>query len=89
MKYVYAAIFNLNDDGSYTITFPDLSGCISEGKDLFDALVWAESALYEYLEYLTDKKMDIPAASRIQDIQTESGQFVNLVRVELKSSEVA
>lgn len=34
-EYVYPAIFHSNDDGSFTITFPDLDGCISEGKEIF------------------------------------------------------
>ena len=33
--YVYPALFHFNaDDGSYTITYPDIPGCISEGKSL-------------------------------------------------------
>ncbi len=33
-EYVYPAIFHSNKDGSYTITYPNLLGCISEGKSL-------------------------------------------------------
>ena len=33
-EYVYPAIFHSNDDGTFTITYPDLPGCISEGKSL-------------------------------------------------------
>jgi Uncharacterized conserved protein len=40
MKLVYPAIFIPFEDGSggYTIEFPDLPGCVSEGSDLADAL---------------------------------------------------
>ena len=45
-EYIYPAVFHLNrDDGSYTITFPDLPGCISEGKSLGNAITMAASAL--------------------------------------------
>ena len=37
-EYVYPALFHKNDDNSYTITYPDLPGCISEGKSLENAL---------------------------------------------------
>ena len=37
MEYVYPAVFHPNDDGSITITYPDLPGCISEGKSAFPA----------------------------------------------------
>ena len=29
-EYIYPAIFHKNDDGSFTVTFPDLPGCITE-----------------------------------------------------------
>ena len=38
-KYVYPAIFHPNqDDGSFTVTVPSLPGCITEGKNLADAI---------------------------------------------------
>ena len=54
-EYVYPALFHKNDDNSYTITYPDLPGCISEGKSLENALYMAESALTQWMEYLSDK----------------------------------
>ena len=40
-EYVYPVIFHPNEDGSYTITYPDLQGCISEGKSLGNAIyIW-------------------------------------------------
>jgi predicted RNase H-like HicB family nuclease len=84
MEYVYPAIFQSNDDGSYTITYPDLPGCISEGKSLGNAVYMAESALKQWIEYLTEKKKTIPAPSSIQSVKTESGEFANLIRAEVK-----
>ena len=60
MDYIYPAIFQVNDDESFTITFPDLPGCISEGKDLPNAMYMAQSALRQWVEYLTDRR-DIPS----------------------------
>ena len=41
-KYVYPAVFHPNkDDGSITVTVPSLPGCITEGKDLADAIYMA------------------------------------------------
>ncbi|MCI8894190.1 MAG: hypothetical protein HFI41_05975 [Lachnospiraceae bacterium] len=59
MEYVYPAIFQQNEDGSYTITYPYLPGCISEGKSLGSAMFMAQSALTQWIEYLTDKKLEI------------------------------
>jgi len=84
MKYVYPSVFHANSDGSYTITFPDLPGCISEGKSLPSAMEWAQSALLEWLQYLIDENEPIPVASPIRAIKTESdAEFVTLIYAEI------
>lgn len=86
-EYIYPAIFHLNsDDDSYTITFPDLPGCISEGKSLGNALSMAVSALTEWISYLIDKGEDIPEASSPAGIIVEGNEFVNLVRADIKDN---
>ncbi len=79
MDYIYPAVFHVNNDGSYTITYPDLPGCVSEGKSLGNALDMAQSALSQWLGYLAHKDMVIPGASPARDIHIEDGEFVNLV----------
>ncbi len=85
-EYVYPAIFHSNGDETYTITYPDLPGCISEGKSLANAMYMAQSALTQWIEYLTDKNYNIPKASNILDVETESNEFANLIRVDVKES---
>jgi predicted RNase H-like HicB family nuclease len=84
MEYVYSAVFHENSDGSYTVTYPDLPGCVSEGKSLGNALYMAQSALTQWIEYLLDKKQEIPKAAMDADIETADGEFVNLVRADVK-----
>lgn len=85
-EYVYPAIFHENDDGSFTITYPDLPGCISEGKSLGNAMYMAQSALVQWIGYLTDKKLSIPEASDIKDVGAAPGEFANLIRAEIKDT---
>ena len=85
-EYVYPALFHSNEDGSFTITYPDLPGCISEGKSLGNAMYMAQSALTQWMEYLTDKKQSIPLASNLESIKTTQDEFVNLIRVEIKEN---
>jgi predicted RNase H-like HicB family nuclease len=87
MEYVYPAIFHRNEDESYTITYPDLPGCISEGKTLGNAMYMAQSALTQWIGYLADKKQDIPNASPTEKIKTPKGDFVNLIRAEVKNTQ--
>ncbi len=83
-EYVFPAIFHPNEDRTYTITYPDLPGCISEGKSLGNAMYMAQSALTQWIEYLTDKKESIPSASDLKAIETEPEEFVNLIRADIK-----
>ncbi len=77
-KYVYPAIFHPNeDDGSYTITFPDLPGCITEGKDMANALFMAQDALEVWLADSEDQKDSIPVPGATP--QVADPEFVNLV----------
>lgn len=84
IEYVYPAIFHSNENGSFTITYPDLPGCVSEGKSLENAMYMAQTALTQWIEYLIDKKQDIPKASHLSDIQTTQNQFVNLIYANVK-----
>ena len=83
-EYIYPAIFHPNNDGSYTITYPDLPGCISEGKTLGNAMHMAQSALTQWIEYLKDKKQEIPSASSVKAIKTADDEFINLIRADVK-----
>jgi len=84
MDYIYPAVFQKNNDGSYTITYPDLPGCISEGKNLANAMTMAQSALKQWIEYLIDGNQAIPQSSDMKSIKTEHNEFVNLVCADMK-----
>ena len=85
-EYVYPAIFHANEDNTFTITYPDLPGCITEGKSLANAMYMAQSALTQWLEYLIDKKQSIPSASDLKSIKITSDEFVNFIRVDMKDN---
>ncbi len=87
MEYIYPAIFEQNNDGSYTITYPDLPGCISEGKSLGNAMYMAQDALTQWIEYLLEEKETIPSPSNIKSIKLiNQNQFINLVRAEIRDN---
>lgn len=86
MDYIYPAIFEQNNDGSYTITFPDLPGCISEGKSLANAIDMAQSALTQWIEYLLEEKENIPDPSQAKKINILDNQFVNFVRADIRDN---
>jgi len=86
MQYVYPAVFHSNDDGTFTVIFPDLPGCITEGKSLENALYMAQDAMTVWLEYALDHKEPVPAASPLQSVILEPDEFANLIRAEVRDN---
>jgi len=84
MEYVYPAVFCINIDSSYTITYPDLPGCISEGKNLANALYMAQSALTQWLEYNIENKNELPPPSIVESIKVNDHEFINYIRADIK-----
>ena len=82
--YVFPAVFHKNEDGSFTIFFPDLPGCISEGKNIENSIYMAQSALSQWVQYLHDKKEAIPSPSPIGAISTERCEFTSYVRADVR-----
>ena len=68
-KYVYPAIFHIEDEGGYSVDFPDLP-CATQGENLADAIDMAEDALALLLySYELDGK-EVPIATDIKKIKT-------------------
>ena len=86
MEYVYPATFHDNGDGSYTVIFSDLPGCMTQGDTLAQAIYMAERALAQWISYLDDKGQPIPVASALGNINVDEGEFINLIRCEIKDS---
>ncbi|WKB35332.1 type II toxin-antitoxin system HicB family antitoxin [Terrilactibacillus sp. S3-3] len=80
-KYIYPAVFDPGTDGSegYTITFPDLPGCISEGENIQDVLYMAKDVLEGFMYALEEDGSAIPAPSNPGLIKVPKGGFVVLV----------
>ena len=78
-KYVYPAIFSPSEDGGFTVSFPDVSGCYTEGDTLAEAIEQAKDALCLMLYDLEEREELIPVPTRINDVVTENGDIVSLV----------
>ncbi|MBU8788840.1 MULTISPECIES: type II toxin-antitoxin system HicB family antitoxin [Bacillus] len=80
-KYLFPAIFDPGTDGSegYTITFPDLPGCISEGSDMKEALTQAKDVLEGFLYGMEEDGETIPEPSSPDKITVPKGGFVTVV----------
>lgn len=81
MLHVYPAIFH-EEEGSYWVEFPDLTGCQSSGETIEDTMELAQEALGIYLVSLIDDKKDLPKPTDISLITTKQG-FASYVSTDI------
>lgn len=79
MKYVYPAIFTKEEKG-FSILFPDVEGCYTQGDDLQDGIEMAEDALAFMLYFLETEGKAIPAPSDVKSITAGDNEFVTLIK---------
>lgn len=84
MDYVYPAIFYPEDNGQYSVIFPDLNDLATCGDSLVEALSMAEDALGLYLFTALRDKDSIPDPTPVEQVdKEEDSAFVNLILVNL------
>ena len=77
MKYVYPAVFTPEDNGQFSVYFPDLEGCYTSGDHLGDAIYMAGDVLAMTLVSYEDKAKIIPVPS--EKLPLEEGEFQNYI----------
>ena len=78
-KYAYQAVFTPEENGRFSVNFPDLERCYTCGTDMQDALIMAEDALaFTLYDYEREGKA-IPEPSVQDDITLEGKEFINYV----------
>ena len=73
-SYTYAAVFTREADGRYSVYFPQLDGCFTEGEDFEDARRMAVEAMSLHLYGMERDGEAIPEADF--DVSVESGALV-------------
>lgn len=63
MRYTYPAIFEPNELGGYSVCFPDLPECCTDGDDLEDAVEMAAEAMELAIESYIENGRELPAPS--------------------------
>lgn len=89
MKLIYPAIFKpfTDQSGGYVVEFPDLPGCVTEGKNLEQAIeMGIDAASGWILGELEDGEL-IPKASDYSEIAAEDGCMVNILLLDIDSYE--
>lgn len=82
MKYAYTAIFTPEENGLYSVSFPDLKGCYTSGDDMVNAVYMAQDVLNLTLYDLEQDNKSIPKASKPHEISISGEQFTSLIAVD-------
>jgi len=85
MKYTYTAIFTPEENGLYSVNFPDIQGCHTSGDNIADAVYMAQDVLCLTLYDLEQDMKPIPVASRPHDIKTTGYQFTSVIAVDTEA----
>lgn len=83
MKYVYPAVFTPEENGQFSVNFPDLESCYTCGDDLGDALYMAEDVLAMTLVSYENNSTPIPTSSK--KLSLEDGEFQNFIACDTDS----
>jgi antitoxin HicB len=62
-QYTYRILLNKEPEGGYTVTVPALSGCITFGETVDEAITMAREAIELYIESLMAHNEPIPDES--------------------------
>ena len=85
-EFIYPAVFHKNSDDSFTVTFPDLPGCITEGKSLGNAMKMAQSALTQWIDYLHDEKEPVPSASSYASLKVSDDEIISFIQADMRDT---
>ena len=83
MLKVYPAIFSKEDIG-YSVSFPDLDGCFTEGDTLEEAIEMAQEVLGLYLVSLEERDICEPSSSDISTIKCLENEFTTLITTSIE-----
>lgn len=85
MKMNYPAVFYpfSDDSGGYVVEFPDLPGCVTEGRNLEEAFEMAEDAASGWILDELEEGNAIPKASDYTEVQSREGGQINIVFLDM------
>ena len=85
MKFIYPAVFRKNESGGYDAYFPDLECCEASGDTLDDAIDNANEAARNWIMVEFEEENPVfPYISDINDIETETGDIVRNISVNIR-----
>ncbi len=85
MKLAYPAFFYEEEEG-FSVVFPDLPGCVTQGDTIEEAMEMAADAAAGWLLITLEEGEDLPKASKVEKIKFENENrkgFMSYVLIDL------
>ena len=77
----YLAVLEPQKEGGYSISFPDLPGCFSQGNDLEEARMMAEEAASLHIYGIEEDGEEIPVPSTVLSQDDVKGNIILAVTI--------
>ena len=89
MKLIYPALFKPFSDqsGGYVVEFPDLPGCVTEGKNLEEAIEMGIDAASGWILGELEEGEQIPNASSYAKIAAKNDCMINMLLLDINAYE--
>lgn len=84
MKFVYPAVFQKTENGTFKGYFPDLECCYGEGDTLDDAIEKANEAAYDWISLELSEEGQLPPISDPSDLELGEGDIVRNISVNIR-----
>lgn len=78
-KYLFPAVFTKENNGQYSVNFPDIQQCYTCGDDLQDAFDMAQDVLCMRLYDMEESGETIPLPSAVQSVSVGDNEIVSLI----------
>lgn len=76
-KYAFPALFREEENGWYTVNFPDLDDCFTAGKGIPQALKRAKNILESVLYDYEKREIQVPNPTPIKEISCGENEFTS------------
>ena len=78
-KYAFPAVFTKEKTGGFSVVFPDIQGCYTQGETMEEALSMANDVLCMNLYDFEKEQQTIPTPSEHEKIKTNKNEFVQFI----------
>ena len=82
-KLFYPAVFAPEEGGGFSVSFPDIEGCFTQGETIEEAYEMAFDALGLAISLFEDEKRPLPKPSSPDKIKLNKNEFIVIINFDI------